>query len=145
MSNFIETARTFNEPTIKFTPGGLAITEFGIVVERYNAKKLKEEGKQDADFIKCVCMGKTAEFVANNLGKGKYVKVEGDLQIDMVDGQNGKQYYTKVKVNQVKIIEWKDNPQSNTQPPRDKPEPQSDSGLGFGDFQAIEDDDDIPF
>ncbi len=140
MSNFIETARTTNDPEIRYTQSGLAVTSFSIVVDRYNAKKLKEEGKQSADFIKCVAMGKQAEFIANNLGKGKHVKVEGDLQIDIVDGQNGKQYYTKVKVNQVKIIEWKDNLQQSQSTSQNN---MNDSG--FGEFQAIEDDDDIPF
>ena len=138
--NFKETARTYNQPEIKFTPSGMAITEFGIVIPRYNSKKLKEEGKQDADFIKCIAFGKTAEFLANNLGKGKYVTVEGDLQIDVVEGQNGKQYYTKVKVNQANIIEWMDK---QDQPAKEEAK-QSDSGL-FGDFQSIDDLSDVPF
>ncbi len=129
MSNFKETARCTNDPELKFLPnGGMAVCEFSIAVDRYNAKKLKDENKQHCDFIRQVAFGKTAEYLGSNLKKGEFVQVEGDVQIDKVEDK----YYTKVKINQAKIITWgnKDNG-SNTDHSQE--------------FQDIDNDPDMPF
>jgi len=104
MGNFNDVGRTVREVELKVLQGGTSMASFTIAIDRFNAKKLKEEGKQATDFINCTSFGKQADFVAEHLGKGKLVKVEGDLRIDKVDDK----YYTKVNCSSVRILEWKD-------------------------------------
>jgi len=133
MSNFKGTYRVASDIELKHIGNGLAIANFSIVMDRYNAKKLKEEGKQSADFVNVQFWNKQAEFIAQYLHKGKFVEVEGDLQIDIVGEGNDRQYYTKIKGNQVKIIEW-----GNVEDVKPKKEV-------LEGFQSIEDNSDLPF
>lgn len=132
MQIFSLTGRTTKEVELKYSQGGTAVATFTVACDRYNAKKLKEENKQATDFFNCISFGKQAEYLANHLKKGKLVEIHGEVNIDVVDKDNGKQYYTKVKCNSVNILEYEKKEQSN-------------SGSN-DDFMAIDDSlDDCPF
>lgn len=47
-----------------------------------------------ADFIRCVCFGKSAEFVGKYLKKGYKVAVEGRIQTGSYTDKNGNKVYT---------------------------------------------------
>lgn len=102
--NFKETARTTADAELRFAQGaGTAVCRFTIAIDRFNAKKLKEQNKQSCDFINCVCFGKQAEFVGQHLRKGKLVTIEGNVQISK--GTDDK-YYTQVVCQNVKVLEY---------------------------------------
>ena len=65
------------------------------------------KGNQVADFIRVTVFNKTAEFVANYLGKGKQVAVQGRISTgSYMDKDNRKIYTTEIVANNVEILEW---------------------------------------
>lgn len=140
MNQVVMIGRLTKDPELRFIAGsGKAVGNFTIAVNREFSKE------KEADFFRVIVWGKQAENVANYLGKGRLVAVKGNLRNNNYETANGeKRYTTEINADQVEFLDWGDkNEQPNQQP--QKQEPQSDLGLGFGDFQAIDDDDDIPF
>ena len=129
-------ARSTADIELKYTQGGTAIATFTVACDRYNAKKLKDEGRQSTDFFKCVALGKKAEYLANYLKKGKLVEIHGQVNIDVVEKDNAKNYYTKVLCDNVTVLEYeKDNATSNNS-----------GSYNADDFMAVDElDSEIPF
>lgn len=51
-------------------------------------------GSEEADFIRCVAFGKTAEWMDNYLKKGSRIAVTGRIQTGRYDDKDGKTVYT---------------------------------------------------
>ena len=136
MQSFNLVGRSTADVELRFSPNGTAIGTVTVACDRYNAKKLKEEGKQSTDFFKCVALGKKAEYLANYLKKGKLVEVHGQVNIDVVEKDNTKNYYTKVLCDNVTVLEYeKDNATSNNS-----------GSYNADDFMAVDElDSEIPF
>ena len=67
------------------------------------------QGQPIADFINVTCWNKTAEFVANHLGKGKLVAVQGSIRTgNYINKENVKVYTTEILANNIEILEWAD-------------------------------------
>lgn len=104
---FVLVGRTTNEVELKQTQGGTSVASFTVACDRYNAKKLKEDGKQSTDFFNCISFNKQAEYLANNLRKGKLVEIHGEVQIDVVKGDDDKnRYFTKVICSRANVLEY---------------------------------------
>jgi single-strand DNA-binding protein len=87
--------RLTQDPELKYTQSGKAVANFTLAVQRLY-------DKDKADFIRCTCWEKTADFAANYLSKGQRVAVQGRLQIDTGEGDDGvKKYYTSVVVDRI--------------------------------------------
>jgi len=134
--------RTTHEVELKFTQGGMAIASFTVAIDRYNSKKLKEEGKQATDFFNCVSFGKQAEYLGNHLKKGKLVEVQGEVNIDVLKGDDGKnRYFTKVVCSKVNVLEYEKKGEAS---------PMSGGGsdefaYDQNDFAAMDNESDVPF
>jgi len=70
--------RLVADPELKYTPSGVAVCTFRIAVDR---RGRSETGEQQTDFIDIVAWRQLAELVANYMGKGRLVGVQGRLQI----------------------------------------------------------------
>lgn len=70
--------RLCTDPEMKYTPNGVAVTNFILAVDR-NHKN--QDGESEADFVPIVAWKQSAEFAANYLTKGRLVAVDGRLQI----------------------------------------------------------------
>jgi len=70
--------RLVADPELKYTQSGTALANFRLAVDR---ERKDAEGKRETDFIDCVAFGKTAEFVAQYLKKGRLASVDGRLQV----------------------------------------------------------------
>lgn len=69
--------RMGKDPELRTTTTGKSVVEFSIAV----AKRIKpSDGGPDADWFRVKAWGPTAEFVANYLGKGRLVSVDGRLE-----------------------------------------------------------------
>ena len=70
MNKIILLGRLTKDPEVRYTQGdnATATARFSIAVNR---KFKNAEGNYDADFINCVCFGKTAEFVEKYFHKGE--------------------------------------------------------------------------
>src|ERR687886_1523217 len=78
LNKVILIGRLANDPELKYTPSGVAVSTFRIAVNR---PFTNAQGTREADFIDVVAWRQAAEFAANYLGKGRLVAVEGRLQV----------------------------------------------------------------
>lgn len=78
MNNVTVMGRLTREPEIRYSTGEkpIAIARYTLAVD----KQFKREGEPTADYIPCVCFGKTAEFAEKYLSKGKKIALTGSLQ-----------------------------------------------------------------
>lgn len=90
MNSVILIGRLTKDPETK-TSNDLMIVRYTLAVDR------KKKG--EADFIPCVCFGKTAEFAQKYLKKGTKVCVSGEIRTGSYEGKNGKVYTTEICVN----------------------------------------------
>ena len=107
MNSVVLIGRLVKDPELRYIPGsGTAVATFTLAVNRDFTKK---DGTREADFIPIEVMGKSAEFCANYLRKGRLVACNGQLRIDNYQGQDGSwKSYTKVTCRQVNALEKKD-------------------------------------
>ncbi|KXG73892.1 single-stranded DNA-binding protein [Thermotalea metallivorans] len=133
MNQVILIGRLTRDPELRFTAGsGKAVATFTIAVNRPFSKE------NEADFFRIVVWGKQGEHCANYLAKGRLVAIQGRLQNNNFETQTGeKRYTTEVVADRVEFLDWGNKG----------------AGGGFDNssfmdtdgFQAIEEDDDIPF
>lgn len=146
MNHVILIGRLVRDPELRFIPNsGRAVVNFTVAVDRNLSREKKaemqEKGQPTADFIRVIAWGKLAETCANYLSKGKQVAINGSIQTSSYKTNTGEtRYATDVLANSVEFLQG-----SN-----DKPKNESSDEFNFGnynpdDFQAIEDDEDIPF
>lgn len=93
-----------NDPELKYTPSGVAVSSFRVAVNRPMAQNA--QGEREADFIDVVAWRQNAEFAANYLSKGRLVAIEGRLQVRswvQPDGQRRK--WTEVVCDNLKSLD----------------------------------------
>ena len=67
-----------------------AVARYTLAVNR----QYKREGEQEADFLRCIAFGKTAELAERYLAKGMKVAVEGRIQTGSYTNREGQKVYT---------------------------------------------------
>jgi single-strand DNA-binding protein len=109
MNHIVLIGRLTRDPELRYTPNGVAVTNFDLAVDRPTTN---QAGEREVYFIRIVAWQKTAEVCANYLKKGRLVAVEGRLQIRSYEAQDGqKRRVAEVVVNQVQFLERKDDGQ----------------------------------
>ena len=131
--------RLARDPELRFIPSGQAVANFTVAVDRRLSKEKKAEahakGQPTADFIRVIAWGKTAELCANFLTKGKQVAVQGTMQTSTYKTNTGEtRYSTDVVANNVEFIGGSLNDNKTDE-----------FNYNQDDFQAVDDDEDIPF
>ena len=130
--------RLARDPEIRYTPDGVAVATFTVAVDRPGGG---EERK--VDFIDCVAWRKTAENIANYLGKGRLVAVRGRLQVRSYEASDGSRRRAwEVQAAEVKFLDRPREEQLSSgggQDPRDAYEDDVDFGV------SGEPGDDVPF
>lgn len=95
--------RLTRDPELRYTAGGLAVTRFSIAVDR---RFKNQQGERVTDFFDCTAWRQKAEFVANYVGRGRLVAVEGTIEINEATGQDGvKKRYTNIVCDNVEPLE----------------------------------------
>lgn len=84
------TGRLTRDPEVRYTDGGLSIARFTLAVNR----RFKQENGPDADFIRCVAFGKTAEFIEKFFTQGRKMDLNGRIQTGSYTNQDGQKVYT---------------------------------------------------
>lgn len=138
MNNVVMIGRLTRDPELRFTAGsGKAVATFTIAVNRQFAKN------NEADFFRVVVWGKSGENCANYLAKGRLVGIQGRVQNNNYETNTGeKRYTTEIVADRVEFLEsGKGNRTQNNNHSPEFP----DFNDGADGFQAIEDDDDVPF
>lgn len=143
MNSVVLIGRLTKDPEIKYiSDNQMAVANFTVAVDRPMAKE------KTADFIRVVVFGKQAENCGTYLAKGRMVGVQGRIQTSSYKGKDGEtRYTTDVVADRVEFIDWGDRQQRTGSgmgaSSFDSPKPMP-AGIPEG-FQALDDDDDIPF
>ena len=86
------------DPQVRYTPGGMAVSDIGLAVSRTWFDKQTNQKKEDVTFVDVTLWGRTAEIAGEYLAKGKQVLIEGRLQLDSWDDKETGQKRIKLKV-----------------------------------------------
>lgn len=85
LNSVVMIGRLTRDPEARTASTGNTLTRFSIAVDR----RFKREGEPTADFFNVTCFGKTAEFAANYLTKGRLVVVTGRIEIRKYQDKDG--------------------------------------------------------
>jgi single-strand DNA-binding protein len=103
MNHITLIGRLTRDPELRYTPNGVAVTNFDLAVDR---PVLNQAGERETDFIRIIAWQKQAELCANYLKKGRLVAVEGRLQIRSYETQDGqKRRVAEVVANRVEFLD----------------------------------------
>ena len=142
--------RLGNDPDTRFTQSGDSVTRLSVATSSRWKDKATGEAKEETEWHRCVCFGRTAEIASQYLAKGREVYLEGHLKTrKWTDNSGIERYTTEIVVDQLTLIGGRPitdtQAQAQAQAPRPaaaKPEPRSPQPQhpSTPDF-----DDDIPF
>lgn len=91
MNKVILLGRLTRDPDVRYSQSdsGIAVARYTLAVDR-NSKN----DENNADFISCVCFGKSAEFVEKYLHKGDKIAVLGRIMTGNYTNKDGQKIYT---------------------------------------------------
>ncbi|TVY10714.1 single-stranded DNA-binding protein [Paenibacillus cremeus] len=103
LNRVILIGRLTRDPELRYTPAGVAVTQFTLAVDRPFSG---QGGQREADFIPVVTWRQLAETCANYLRKGRLAAVEGRIQVRNYDNNEGRRVYvTEVIADNVRFLE----------------------------------------
>lgn len=104
LNRVILIGRLTRDPELRYTPAGVAVTQFTLAVDRPFVSSQSKE--READFIPVVTWRQLAETCANYLRKGRLAAVEGRMQVRSYDNNEGRKVYvTEVIADNVRFLE----------------------------------------
>ena len=139
MNRVILVGRLTRDPELR-TSGSVPYVNFTIAVNR---SFTSSTGVREADFINCVAFNRQAENLSRFMRKGSQIGVEGRIQVDTYDAQDGtKRNSVKVVCDQITFLEPKSatagdygdaySPYSDL-PPTTRPRPQGPARTPYSD------------
>lgn len=91
MNKIILVGRLTRDPEIRYSQqSNTAVARYTLAVDR----PVKREGEPQADFLRCVAFGKTAEFAEQYLQQGIKIAVTGRIQTGSYTNRDGQKVYT---------------------------------------------------
>lgn len=125
---------------VRYTPGGTAVAEIGLAVNRQWFDKASNSRREEVTFVDVTLWGRMAEVAAEYTGKGSQVLIEGRLQTDSWEDRQTGQKRSKLKVvaEMFTMLGSKGGGQ-RSEPKQEQPELSGDPG------QYFPDDQDVPF
>ncbi|KZE78828.1 single-stranded DNA-binding protein [Paenibacillus elgii] len=103
LNRVILIGRLTRDPELRYTPAGVAVTQFTLAVDR---PFTSNQGQREADFIPVVTWRQLAETCANYLRKGRLAAVEGRIQVRNYDNNEGRRVYvTEIIADNVRFLE----------------------------------------
>ena len=124
-------------PELKYTPSGTAVTDLGLAVNESFKNKAGETVEQTC-FVDVVVWGRQAETASEFLRKGSPAFIEGRLQFDQWENQEGeKRSKLRVRAERVQFLS------SGASNGNNSSEFQADSGKVTPEDASL--DDDVPF
>ena len=102
------------DPETRYTPGGSAVCDIGLAVNRSWFDKASNSRKEETTFIEVTLFGRQAEVAGEYLSKGRSVLIEGRLQLDQWDDKESGQRRSKLKVvgENMTMLDKKSEPKS---------------------------------
>ena len=87
-----------NDPEMRYTPSGQAVTTFSV------ASNYKTKAGQETTWLNASCFGKLADLANDHLEKGKQVYLEGQLRTRRYEGQNGPGCSHDIMVDRIQFL-----------------------------------------
>ena len=84
------------EPELRYTPGGAAVCEFGIAINRTFTSN--NQTREEVCFVDIVVWGKSGELCQRYLSKGSQALIEGRLQYDQWEDKNTGKRSSRLRV-----------------------------------------------
>lgn len=89
MNKVLLIGRLTRDPEIRYSQNNTAVARYTLAVDRF-----KRDAEQSADFIRCVCFNKTAEFAKQYFYKGKRIAITGRIQTGSYTDREEQTVYT---------------------------------------------------
>lgn len=131
------------DPEVRYTASGSAVASVSIATNEQWKDKQTGEKQERCEWHNVTFFGKLAEIAGEYLKKGSQVYIEGKIQTDKWQDQNGQdRYTTKIIANEMQLIGGKpsDSGEGRQQQGQQQQPQQNKPAGNFDDF-----DDDIPF
>lgn len=104
MNKAILIGRLTKDIELKKTQSGTSVTSFTVAVNR--TYQSQDSNQPTADFINCVAWNRTAELMAQYVGKGSQVAIEGRIQTRNYENQEGRRIYvTEIVADRVQFLD----------------------------------------
>jgi single-strand DNA-binding protein len=97
------------DPEIRYTPGGLAITNFSIATSDSWQDKESGEKKERTEWHRIVAFGKLGEICGKYLTKGRQVYIEGRIQTRQWEKDGVTRYTTEIVANEMQMLGGRDS------------------------------------
>lgn len=98
--------RMTRDPELRYTPGGTAVADMGLAVNRKYGNK-DGETKEETLFVDCTAWSKAAEALSEYTRKGSTVFIEGRLQLEEWEREGVKRSKIKVVVEGFQFLDGK--------------------------------------
>lgn len=132
MNKVILIGRLTSDPELRQTQSGTNSATFTVATDRFMGKDKEKE----ADFIRCVAWGKTADHIGKFFNKGKQIALEGNIKTGSYEKDGTKHFTTDVWVDKVEFVGSNSNGNTAQAAPQATTVPQ---------VEEVVDSDDIPF
>jgi single-strand DNA-binding protein len=86
------------DPQVRYTPGGTAVAEIGLAVNRTWFDQKTNSRREEVTFVDVTLWARQAEVAGEYLSKGRQVLIEGRLQLDTWDDKDSGQKRSKLRV-----------------------------------------------
>jgi len=140
------------DPEVRHTPKGTAVGDLSMAI---NMSYRTQEGtdKEEVCYVDIVVWGRQAEICQDYLSKGRQIFVEGRLQLDQWETQQGeKRSRLRVRADRIQFLgsakgggSDRDSGSSSYNSPPASEAPARDTQRGPEDYGNTPQDDDIPF
>jgi len=111
MNKSILIGRLTKSPELRYTPQGVAVTNFTLAVDRTFKNA---QGEKECDFLPVLVYKQLAELCANYLDKGRMCAVDGRIQTrNYTNKDNQKVYITEIIGENVQFLSPKGEPQDH--------------------------------
>ena len=140
-----------NDPEVKYTQGGMAITTLSLATT--SVRKDKDGNQQErTEWHRVKLFGKLGEIAGEYLKKGRQVYIEGSIRYDKFTGQDGvEKYFTDIVADEMQMLggggegRGEPRPERSERPQRSAPPRREAPPAAKADFADDFADDDIPF
>ena len=129
--------RVTRDAEVKYTSGGMAVSEISVAVNRYAGKDKGEE----VSLFEVNLWGKTAEALVQYLTKGRQIVVQGELRQERWEKDGQKQSKVRINATNIQLVGGKDEKAEPARQPAPRPTRQP-ADIGG---PEMFDDDQVPF
>ena len=145
------------DPQVRYTPGGTAVAELGLAINRTWFDQKTNSRRDETTFVDVTLWGRQAEVAGEYLAKGRQVLIEGRLHLDSWEDKESGQKRSKLKVvcENMRMVGGRGEggggggggrSEGRAEGPRSgSPREMESSGGGPEEFHDAPPDDDVPF